>query len=59
MPADMPTRIPAQTVRRQYLASATGKDMTARVAHSFIVRGGQIVRMEQIVDSVAVLAAMS
>jgi uncharacterized protein len=38
---------------------ATGKDMTARVAHCFIVRGGQIVRMEQIVDSAAVRAAMS
>ena len=37
----------------------TGKDFTARVAHSFIVRGGQIVRMEQIVDSAAVRAAMS
>ena len=38
---------------------ATGKDMTARVAHCFIVRVGQIVRMEQIVDSAAVRAAMS
>lgn len=38
---------------------ATGKDMSARVAHSFIVRGGQIVRMEQIVDSGAVRAAMA
>jgi len=37
---------------------ATGKDMTARVAHSFIVRSGQIVRMEQIVDSGAVRATM-
>lgn len=37
---------------------ATGKDMTARVAHSFIVRDGQIVRMEQIVDSATVRAAM-
>lgn len=30
---------------------ATGKSMEARVAHSFIVRAGQIVGMEQIVDS--------
>jgi hypothetical protein len=36
---------------------ATGKDMAARVAHSFIVRNGQIVRMEQIVDSASVRAA--
>lgn len=38
---------------------ATGKDMAARVAHSFIVRNGQIVRMEQFVDSAMVRAAMS
>jgi len=38
---------------------ATGKAMQARVAHSFIVRSGHIVRMEQIVDSAAVRAAMS
>jgi uncharacterized protein len=38
---------------------ATGKNMIARVAHSFIVRNGQIVRMEQIVDSGAVRAAMT
>jgi ketosteroid isomerase-like protein len=38
---------------------ATGKDMIARVAHCFVVRSGQIVRMEQIVDSGAVRAAMS
>jgi hypothetical protein len=37
---------------------ATGRDMTARVAHCFTVRGGQIVRMEQIVDSAVVRAAM-
>ncbi|XVV39692.1 nuclear transport factor 2 family protein [Streptomyces sp. CA-100214] len=37
---------------------ATGKTMEARVAHSFIVRSGQIVRMEQIVDSATVRAAM-
>ena len=37
---------------------ATGKDMTARVAHCFTVRAGQIVRMEQIVDSATVRAAM-
>ncbi|MEY9929729.1 ketosteroid isomerase-like protein [Catenulispora sp. GP43] len=38
---------------------ATGKDMVARVAHSFIVRDSQIVRMEQIVDSASVRAAMT
>ncbi|MEY9863537.1 ketosteroid isomerase-like protein [Catenulispora sp. GAS73] len=38
---------------------ATGKDMIARVAHSFIVRDGLIVRMEQIVDSATVRAAMT
>ena len=37
---------------------ATGKTMEARVAHSFIVRAGRIVRMEQIVDSATVRAAM-
>ena len=37
---------------------ATGKAMEARVAHSFTVRGGRIVRMEQIVDSATVRAAM-
>ena len=37
----------------------TGKAMEARVAHSFIVRGGRIVRMEQIVDSAVVRAAMT
>jgi ketosteroid isomerase-like protein len=38
---------------------ATGKFMEARVAHSFIVRGGRIVRMEQIVDSHTVRTAMA
>ncbi|MFF1922816.1 nuclear transport factor 2 family protein [Streptomyces sp. NPDC058221] len=37
---------------------ATGKPMEARVAHCFTVRGGRIVRFEQIVDSARVLAAM-
>ena len=37
---------------------ATGKAMEARVAHAFTVRGGRIVRMEQIVDSATVRAAM-
>ncbi|MEV6192817.1 nuclear transport factor 2 family protein [Streptomyces sp. NPDC051920] len=36
----------------------TGKTMEARVAHSFIVRSGRIVRMEQIVDSASVRDAM-
>lgn len=39
-------------------SSATGELMFARVAHSLIVRGGQIVRMQQIVDSATVRAAM-
>ena len=38
---------------------STGKTMEARVAHSFIVRGGQIVRTEQVVDSATVRAAMA
>ncbi len=38
---------------------ATGKPMEARVAHSFIVRSGRIVRMEQIVDSAVVHTAMT
>lgn len=38
---------------------ATGKAMEARVAHSFIVRSGRIVRMEQIVDSATVRTAMA
>ncbi|MEU4090682.1 nuclear transport factor 2 family protein [Streptomyces aureus] len=37
----------------------TGKTMEARVAHSFIVRSGRIVRMEQIVDSACVRDAMA
>jgi ketosteroid isomerase-like protein len=38
---------------------ATGKTMSVRVAHCFIVRGGKIVRFEQIVDSAGVRAAMT
>ncbi|MGW1771371.1 nuclear transport factor 2 family protein [Streptomyces sp. NPDC002104] len=38
---------------------ATGKAMCVRVAHSFIVRAGKIVRFEQIVDSAGVRAAMT
>ena len=38
---------------------ATGKSMSVRVAHCFIVRGGRIVRFEQIVDSASVHAAMT
>ncbi|MEV3858827.1 nuclear transport factor 2 family protein [Streptomyces sp. NPDC050095] len=45
--------------RYSAINKATGKAMEARVAHSFIVRSGQIVRMEQIVDSAAVRAAMA
>ena len=33
---------------------ATGKDLAARVAHHFIVRGGLIVRFEQFVDTALV-----
>ncbi|MFJ6728387.1 nuclear transport factor 2 family protein [Streptomyces sp. NPDC091281] len=38
---------------------ATGKTMSVRVAHCFVVRGGKIVRFEQIVDSAVVRAAMT
>ncbi|MFJ5034551.1 nuclear transport factor 2 family protein [Streptomyces sp. NPDC088560] len=38
---------------------ATGKTMSVRVAHRFIVRDGKIVRFEQIVDSASVRAAMT
>ena len=38
---------------------ATAKAMEVRVAHSFIVRGGRIVRFEQFVDSASVRAAMT
>ncbi|MEY9968332.1 ketosteroid isomerase-like protein [Streptacidiphilus sp. MAP12-16] len=38
---------------------ATGKSMEVRVAHSFVVRGGRIVRFEQFVDSAGVHAAMT
>ena len=37
---------------------ATGKDLSARVAHHFVVRGGLIVRFEQFVDTALVRAAM-
>ena len=38
---------------------ATGMDMSVRVAHHFIVRGGRIVRFEQFVDTAKVREAMS
>ena len=38
---------------------ATGKELRARVAHHFIVRGGQIVRFEQFVDTALVRDAMN
>ncbi|MFD9398119.1 nuclear transport factor 2 family protein [Streptomyces sp. NPDC060011] len=38
---------------------ATGRAMEARVAHAFTIRSGRIVRMEQIVDSATVRAAMT
>ncbi|MGW6492721.1 nuclear transport factor 2 family protein [Streptomyces sp. NPDC055056] len=38
---------------------ATGKTMEARVAHAFTVGSGRIVRMEEIVDSATVRAAMA
>jgi ketosteroid isomerase-like protein len=37
---------------------ATGKALDVRVAHHFTVRGGQIVRFEQFVDTAGVHAAM-
>ncbi|RFA11668.1 DUF4440 domain-containing protein [Subtercola boreus] len=37
---------------------ATGFPLEARVAHTFVVRGGQIVRFEQYVDSATVQNAM-
>jgi uncharacterized protein len=37
---------------------ATGRDINARVAHHFVVRGGKIVRFEQFVDTALVRAAM-
>jgi ketosteroid isomerase-like protein len=37
---------------------ATGRDINVRVAHHFVVRGGDIVRFEQFVDTAMVLAAM-
>ncbi len=38
---------------------ATGKELNVRVAHHFTVRGGQIVRFEQFVDTAKVRDAMS
>jgi uncharacterized protein len=37
---------------------ATGRDINVRVAHHFVVRGGDIVRFDQFVDTAMVLAAM-
>jgi len=37
---------------------ATGKTLDARVAHTFVVRGGLIVRFEQFVDTALVRDAM-
>lgn len=37
---------------------ATGKPIDVRVAHHFVVRGGQIVRFEQFVDTAKVRDAM-
>jgi uncharacterized protein len=34
--------------------NTTGKDLDARVAHHFVVRGGRIVRFEQFVDTALV-----
>ena len=36
----------------------TGGDINVRVAHHFVVRGGEIVRFEQFVDTAMVRAAM-
>jgi uncharacterized protein len=36
----------------------TGRSINVRVAHHFVVRGGQIVRFEQFVDTAEVRAAM-
>jgi ketosteroid isomerase-like protein len=38
---------------------ATGKSLDVRVAHHFVVRGGQIVRFEQFTDTAKVRDAMS
>src|SRR5438270_5104049 len=37
----------------------TGKDIDVRVAHHFVVRGGQIVRFEQFVDTAKVRDAIA
>lgn len=39
--------------------NTTGKDLNARVAHHFVVRGGRIVRFEQFVDTALVRDAMT
>jgi ketosteroid isomerase-like protein len=38
---------------------ATGKEINVRVAHHFVVRGGQIVRFEQFTDTAKVRDAMT
>ncbi|MEH1123164.1 nuclear transport factor 2 family protein [Micromonospora sp. CPCC 206061] len=38
---------------------ATGKAIDVRVAHHFVVRGGQIVRFEQFVDTAKIREAMT
>jgi ketosteroid isomerase-like protein len=38
---------------------ATGKQLNVRVAHHFVVRGGQIVRFEQFTDTAKVRDAMT
>jgi uncharacterized protein len=38
---------------------ATGKSLNVRVAHHYVVRGGQIVRFEQFADTAEVRAAMA
>ncbi|BEL06291.1 nuclear transport factor 2 family protein [Actinoplanes sichuanensis] len=38
---------------------ATGRSIDVRVAHHFVVRGGQIVRFEQFVDTAKVREAMA
>jgi ketosteroid isomerase-like protein len=52
---------PDVVVLARYTATnkATGKQLNARVAHHFMVRGGKIVRFEQFVDTAKVIEAMS
>ena len=45
--------------RRLPVGNATGKDLNARVAHHFVVRGGRIARFEQFVDTSLVRDAMT